>query len=185
MPRKSSNLAPLERKRSGKHTSLARRYNGPTSLTDSLIQKLTKSVERCNYEVTAARKNRVPVDTFKQWKARGKLIIENQIEEEHLTKHDIQCAKLYLELERANAVAQEKLVQTVYEEGTKNGNWLAAMTMLERKSPEQFGRNTISRSGSSGDGEIKIHIELTGEKAASSELGTNSDNVIDVTPGKQ
>ena len=111
-----------------------------------------------------------------------KLIVDNQIEEEHLTKHDIQCAKFYLELERANAIAQEKLVKTVYEEGTKNKNWLAAMTMLERKNPELYGRNNISRGAASGDGQIKIHIELAGERNDARIDAPGKSDIIDVTP---
>ena len=103
-----------------------------TKLTPELIKRICDCVSKGNYISTACKTVGIGESTYYDWLKRA---------EEGDTGIFGEFAKA---AKQAEAQAEAELLATVREAATTDKNWLAAMTLLERRHPERWGRKDRS-----------------------------------------
>lgn len=117
----------------------------PSKLTPERAEEILSLVRAGNYPETAAKACGVSPAAFYNWKARG---------EEHRNgngtpERERRFVEFVEGLEKAESEAEARAVQVVVRAGFEH--WQAAMTYLERKYPERWGRREryqLEHSGS-------------------------------------
>lgn len=104
----------------------------PLKINDSMIEKLSLAVSKGNYLSTACQLANIDNSTIFRWIK----IAEDDIASERETIY----TKLYYSLKRAEADAEQRLVEVVREAAEVKRDWLPAMTFLERRHPDRWGR---------------------------------------------
>ena len=106
-------------------TRLARK---PTKLTPALHEAILEGVRKGMPVVRICALLRLSKSTYYEWKARGR-------------RGEKPFAKLLEDIEHATAELELGLLGVVQKSAFEKENWVAAMTLLERKWPENYGRN--------------------------------------------
>jgi len=107
----------------------------PYKLNDGMIQALSLAISRGNYLVTSCQLCNISENQVYLWL--------KQAQEDYttgLTADDSLFIRLYESLKRAEAKAEDLLVQVVRDSATVKKEWLPAITMLERRHPDRWGR---------------------------------------------
>jgi hypothetical protein len=105
----------------------------PSSLyNERRHQVIVQAVRNGNYRTTAAGLAGISYDTLKRWIYDGRNHPEQYPHYEKLVE-DIEFAEAEVEAELVGVVRQHALSETP-------GSWTAAMTFLERRHPDRFGR---------------------------------------------
>jgi transposase len=100
----------------------------PTKLTPQVHERIVGLIEAGSYAEPAARAAGISASTFYSWMERGEL------EEDGIFREFREAIK------RAEAVAEVSAVKVVTSAMPRS--WQAAMTFLERKHPDRWGRRT-------------------------------------------
>lgn len=100
----------------------------PSTIGDpNTVQQLLAAIAEGNYRETACRLAGISKQTFYNWLKRA--------------EHGDEAATAFVDaLEKAEAIAESELVRNVRKASTQPQFWAAGMTLLERKSPEKWGR---------------------------------------------
>ena len=98
----------------------------PTKLTPELQERICGIISKGNSITTACQSVGISETTFYQWKEKG----ENAPDSVY---GEFLCA-----LNKAESDAKQELLQYVKDAAPRN--WQAAMTVLERRWPNEFGR---------------------------------------------
>lgn len=120
-----------------KRTRVERSRDQPSKYADPKIQKIIlDALADGNYLYVAAQLAGVAPDTLHSWIKRGRRAIKGEQEEPEVLVDFVERIELTLAKWEAETVKQ---VHTVAKSGAPN-TWQAAMTMLERKAPDRWGR---------------------------------------------
>lgn len=128
----------------------------PRKLNDGMIIALSEAVAKGNYAVTASRLCGIDEHTLIRWVELGAI----EFAKDEPDTEDIYL-RLYSALKRAEAQAEAELVNVVRESATKKKEWLPAMTFLERRHPDRWGRKDRTRVDINERKAITItHVEV-------------------------
>ena len=115
----------------------------PTSslkLSDATINVLVSVIKAGNYAVTACNLAGIPEQTFYAWL--------QQADKDELvgaTSQESLYIRLKESIKNAEADAEVSLVDMVTGVALKDRNWIAGMTLLERRHPDRWGRKDRTR----------------------------------------
>ena len=107
-----------------------------SKLTPQMIDKLAKIVREGHYIVTACQAAGIHKTTFYDWLTKGDKEIERGVTS--LNTHLIYAIK------KAEAQAEQDLLSVIKDKAINGKEWLPAMTILERRHPERWGRKDRS-----------------------------------------
>ncbi|KKM67802.1 hypothetical protein LCGC14_1467370, partial [marine sediment metagenome] len=99
----------------------------PTKLTNELAEKICGYIAQGNYASVACHAVGISPDTMMLWKRNAEQGVEPYL-------------SFLLALKDAEAQAEVRLVGLVGEIATSEKQWAAAMTLLERRHPQRWGR---------------------------------------------
>lgn len=161
---KAKAAPPASRKRADAVMRIAKRCAGgrPPTLTAELCSRIVRYALEGNYRETCAAACGVPKRTFYDWMALAEEWTESQSESPP-DPHTLLCLELAHALNCAEAQAEIGFLR-VAARGEKG--WVAAMTILERKYPQRWGRSEKRYhqvSGSDGKPPV-IHFETDEER---------------------
>ena len=114
----------------------------PRKLNHGVITAISEAIAKGNYAVTACNLVGITPHTFIRW---AKLAQED--EARGLSEEESLYVRLFTSVKRAEAIAESKLVDVVRESAEVKREWLPAMTFLERRHPDRWGRkdrNTVT-----------------------------------------
>jgi hypothetical protein len=104
----------------------------PLKLNDTMIDALAELVAAGNYLVTAAQVCKIDYTSLNRWL--------NIAQDDLNAGNETVFTKLYYALKAAEARAEADFVAVVKEAAQVKREWLPAMTFLERRHPERWGR---------------------------------------------
>ena len=104
----------------------------PTLCTPARIEAIADIVSKGNYIASACRIIGIGEKTGYQWLQWGERDLEANVKSVY---SDYAQA-----IKRAEAEAEDRMIQVVREAAVDSKNWIAAMTFLERRHPERWGR---------------------------------------------
>lgn len=136
MPKKPKNNSPEFPKRPPSKPGAAKK------LTPERKEKILELLRAGNYIETTAKACGLCSMSIHRWIRSGREISErieeNKQDPKTLNKTDKWYLAFYYDVVQAQAEAETSLVATI--KTAAKDNWVAAMTMLERKHPEHWGR---------------------------------------------
>ena len=109
----------------------------PRKLNQGMIEALSLAIAKGNYAVTACQLCDIDESTLWHWVDQGTKDYEAGLENLY--------TELIIALKRAEAQAEAELVNVVRESATIKKEWLPAMTFLERRHPDRWGRKDRTR----------------------------------------
>ena len=115
------------------------RLGRPTKLTQDIQTTVCESLERGNYLETAAALSGITTATVRNWVRKGTDILKSIEAGDKITAEELSLADFTLAIQKAQAVGEARHLGTI-DEAAQLGNWNAAAWMLERKTPERWGR---------------------------------------------
>lgn len=125
----------------------------PRKLNDGMIEALSLAIAKGNYAVTACQLCGIDEKTLWNWLAYGTKDVEAGVESLY--------SKLILSLKRAEAESEREMVNIVREAATIKKEWLPAMTFLERRHPDRWGRKDRTKVDINEKRVITItHVEV-------------------------
>jgi transposase len=122
-----------------------------SKLNPEMIEKLCKAVFEGNYMQTACRLAGISEPAFYQWIKNG----EKDIQE---GTNSI-FTDLVKAIKKAESEAEAKMIQVVISNAVESKNWVSAMTYLERRYPERWGRKDRLQVDETKTQEIKVIIK--------------------------
>ena len=141
-----------------------------------MIDALSEVIAKGNYAVTACQLCDIDQKTLSSWVEYGQRDIDAGVESLY--------SSLFLSLKRAESKAEAELVKVVRESATVKKEWLPAMTFLERRHPDRWGRKDRTRVDINERKAITItHVEVVlNQGQESRELKEGSqDKVVNTT----
>lgn len=115
----------------------------PPRLTPKLGDDICKVIAAGNYLETAAALCGVPRQTVMNWMTRGARLADDlekhRVKQSDLRAHDAHQLDFWAKVQEALAKAEVRDVLTI-EKAATDGDWRAAAHLLERRSPERWGR---------------------------------------------
>jgi len=124
-------------------------------LTPELIKEIADIIADGNYNNTACSILGVNERVFYQWLQKGQEQLDARSEDS--TEPDSIYTQLYHAIKMAAGVAEAQMVNVVRKNANEKGDWLPAMTFLERRHPDRWGR----RERKQIDITEHKHIEIT------------------------
>lgn len=115
-----------------------------SKLTDDVREAICESIRRGNYAKIAAEAADVSETTFYRWLEEGEQAQRGKKRE------------FWESVKKAEAEAEEKAVQVVQD--AMPHDWKAAMTYLERRHPERWGRRERHEHTGEGGGAVEIKV---------------------------
>lgn len=107
----------------------------PRKLNQGMIDALSLSIAKGNYYVTACALNNISEFALYDW------LKKSEVDDKGgLTEEESIYIRLAKSLKRAEAQAEAKLVEIIRESAEVKREWLPAITFLERRHPERWGR---------------------------------------------
>lgn len=142
-------------------TRVAKKHGRPTSLTPAVAAKILEMVLDGMYPRQACRAVGITKRTLDNWKSRAKEWLENPEVQgpEDVPQNEQIFVSFFLMLEMAEAGSERGLLKRAAR-GEKG--WQAAMTVMERRWPDRWGRSDTSRV-EIGGGDKPVVIEHTVE----------------------
>ncbi len=107
----------------------------PRKLNKGMIQALSLAIAKGNYAVTACQLCDITEQALWDWHQQAKTDYELGLDSEESI-----YIKLAEALKRAESQAEAELVNVVRESAIAKKEWLPAMTFLERRHPDRWGR---------------------------------------------
>ena len=104
----------------------------PRKLNDGMIEAISTAIRKGNYMITACQLAGIDASTMFHWHKQGQDDIDNGL--------DTIYTRLIISVKRAEAEAEQRLVEVVREAAEVKRDWLPAMTFLERRHPDRWGR---------------------------------------------
>ena len=128
----------------------------PRKLNDGMIQALSEVIAKGNYPSVACQLAGIDWHTLQKWIELGS---------QELAKDEPDTESLYSQLvtalKRAESQAEAELVNVVRESATVKKEWLPAMTFLERRHPDRWGRKDRTRVDINEKKSVTItHVEV-------------------------
>ena len=116
-------------------TLIDKPFGRPTKLTPERQQTIVGLIAKGNYLITACQATGIGKSTYLGWMERGQLEENNGggLYADFLTA-----------VKRAESVAESELASMIRETALEKKEWLPAMTFLERRHPERWGRKDRS-----------------------------------------
>ena len=131
-------------------TTIAKRPHGNLKLNDSMIEALSTVIAKGNYYITACKLCEISEPTFYGWINQAELDDANG-----LTEEESIYIRLVKSLKKAEAQAEASFLAVVEDSAQVKKEWLPAMTFLERRHPERWGRKDRTQQGVN----VNINIE--------------------------
>ncbi len=128
----------------------------PRKLNQGMITALSEVIAKGNYATVACQLCGISENCFYTW-------LEQALKDEEngLTSEDSLYVRLKESLKRAEAQAEAELVNVVRESATVKKEWLPAITFLERRHPDRWGRKDRTRVDINEKKSITItHVEV-------------------------
>jgi transposase len=124
-------------------------------------EAIVAAIRQGNYKSTAARLVGIAPTTLTGWLRSGE------------ADENSRYRQLYLECEQAEAEWESEMLGKVRAAAEKPQNWAAAMTMLERRMPEKYGRRDALTVEGNPDRPITVatHAVLTDPERMEAMLG--------------
>ena len=113
-----------------------KQYPSNLKLNEDMIAKLTGYVAKGNYFTTACQACGIHKSTAYDWIKIGETDIEQGV--------STLFSDLVYAIKRAESVAESELASMIRETALEKKEWLPAMTFLERRHPERWGRKDRS-----------------------------------------
>ena len=169
---------------------LTRKRGGDLQLRESMIPKIAEGLVKAPARSVAASVGVAP-QTIKQWISRGEQV-EQMPEGAMLTEAEMMCWRLHRAVAQAQMdfidkhtaniedIATSPIYHANGQEKTK-GDWVASMTILERRFSDLYGRRSVL----SGTGPGGSHVLAIGnlDELLSAEK-TKDAEIIDMPPSK-
>ena len=114
----------------------------PRKLDDTMIEALSTVIAEGNYYITACSICGISEPCFYGW-----LKIAEEDEQSGLTEDESRYIRLVKSLKKAEAEAEANFLSVVSEAATIKREWLPAMTFLERRHPDRWGRKDRIQPG--------------------------------------
>ena len=128
----------------------------PRKLNQGMIDALELAFAKGNYAITACHLVGISENCFYTWLEQAK-----KDDEDGLTPDKSLYVRLSESLKRAEALAESRLVDVVREAAVKKKEWLPAMTFLERRHPDRWGRKDRSKIDITEKKSVTItHVEI-------------------------
>ena len=128
----------------------------PRKLNDAMITALSDAVRKGNYQCVACSLCGISEGQFYEWL---KLAVKDS--EGGLTSDNSVYMRLSESIKRAEADAESRLVEVVRESAEVKREWLPAITMLERRHRERWGRPAPIQVQVNETKEVHItHVEI-------------------------
>jgi len=125
----------------------------PRKLNNGMITALSEYIRKGNYAVTACNLVGIDEKTLWNWVQQGEA--DNLLGVDSLYSHLIQSIK------KAEAEAEAKLVEVVRESAEIKREWIPAITFLERRHPDRWGRKDRTRVDITETKRIQItHVDV-------------------------
>jgi coproporphyrinogen III oxidase len=124
-------------------TKNGKRIGRPTKLTAKLTDRICEFIRGGNYISTACAACGISTVTFNDWKARGE-------------KEEEPYSTFLAALKKAEVDCETRLLAIVDKAAEKN--WPAAMTLLERRDPDKWGRRTRQEITGKGGGPVEFRV---------------------------
>jgi len=194
-PAKARTLAKV-RAQQGK---LTKKRGGQIGLDATMIPKIARAMT-IGTQAQAAASVGATASGLKRWLSRGEQV-DALDEGTAITEADHVCWQLYLEVSRANAefiarhagnIEDVATTPILHANGTVKtpGDWVASMTMLERRFPDLYGRRSVVAGPGPGGSHMLAIGNLDSVIAALDggasppppEAPTKDADVIDVKP---
>jgi len=105
----------------------------PTKCTPQLIEKISSFVAKGNYILTSCQLCGINSKSYYNWIAKAEEAYEQG-------ENDSIYLQFFYSIKRAEAKAESELVGIVRETAIDKKEWLPAMTFLERRHPDRWGR---------------------------------------------
>ena len=105
-------------------------------ISPQVIDTIAQHISKGNYIHVACTASGISQQTYENWIHRAEALLNNPNSD--ITEVDYLYLQFWDAVKRSEATAETKAVQCVRDAMPKN--WLAAMTWLERKFPEKWGR---------------------------------------------
>lgn len=155
----------MPRKAKAKAATPARKPGRPTKLTPALAAKILKLIESGNYILTSAAACGISRRIYYDWINRGRAELD-AIEKGADAQRD---EELYADFAaRVEVAAAQSEIAAVKDVRAQTERWQAAMTYLERRFPDRWGRRqAIEHSGPQG-GAIPLRAIKADEAATMS-----------------
>ena len=111
---------------------LDKKRSPPLKINQAMVEALSAAIAKGNYPTTACQLCNIDRTSLYRWL---------DIADAHIAegKESIYTT-LYYSLKRAESDAEDRLVQVVRDAAEVKREWLPAMTMLERRHPDRWGR---------------------------------------------
>ncbi len=133
------------------------RTGRPTKLTPELQADLLRYLRAGNYVVTACKATGIDETQFYKWMEKGAKCKAGI----HVDFYQsVQKALADGEALMVGAVRIQAVEHDAAPDGRVPGNWLAAMTDLERRYPERWGRRVVDNRLTGADGKGPVQIEV-------------------------
>ena len=138
------------------------RHGRPTRLTKAVQKALVAAIERGHYYITACQLVGISYTAFREWQHKGEA-------------GAAPYADFVKALKAAEAKAEDRMLKIVLDAPTIDGkNWQAAMTFLERRHPDRWGRR--DRLDAEHSGAITIKIEWSESNGTRGNGDKNADD---------
>ena len=156
--------------------------HGNLKLNDGMIAALSEAIAKGNYIYTACNLCGITDACFRQWRDRAE-----QDDTRGLTEDESLYLRLFTALKKAEAEAESKLVDVVRKSAVEDKQWLPAMTFLERRHPDRWGRRDRIQGGNTYNINIeKALIDATGKlEDGLDKLAARLENVPQITQETQ
>lgn len=152
----------------------------PTKLTVEVAARILHLVMKGNYISTACRSAGITHNTLRNWKARAEELIDDpEVDLADLPPEEKIFTDFFQVLEMAEAEGESRLL-SVAARGEKG--WQAAMTVLERRHPEKFGRSEKRQDEIGRGNQVNVFmLESDGDKQRRVARVLNEAGVVDST----
>jgi len=104
-----------------------------------MIEALYTVIAEGNYYITACKLCGISENCFYEW-----IKLAQQDTDDGLTEDDSIYVRMAKSLKKAEAEAERKFLDVVRDAATVKREWLPAMTFLERRHPDRWGRKDRS-----------------------------------------
>lgn len=129
----------------------------PTKLTPKLIDQICQVVANGNYIQTACQIVNISKPTYYDWLKRGG--------EDQQTGIETVYSSFLNAIKKAEADSEAKMVEVIRQVATEKKEWLPAMTYLERRHPDRWGRKDRSKVDITERKAVTItHVEVVLDK---------------------
>ena len=145
-----------------------------SKLTPKLTQRICQLISDGNYINISCEAVGISRRSFHSWIEQGGKDIEAGIESKYAT--------FLSSVLRAEAEAETKLVKTVNDATPKN--WVAAMTLLERRHPERWGRKDRLTPQKIHGRQVILEVRLVDRTKDKDKLEAGSENQGKVIEGE-